>query len=215
MSDRVVQLELEVSELKEEVESQRGELQRLRKSLAGLRAEVSRSATPASLTPQHPGYTDTYSEDSYSVVSETVPRRLFAEGQVPVPTSSVPAIPAAAPRSPSQSESSPAVLSWPAREAIAEEIGRFLFRCVSGQHRGTSGRDKNPLGSRLWICVRDYHGQIYTPVRVFRTWSSCKLLCKPGGQDPGDSVFVGVPSEREGKKAVETAGLVWPDVLEK
>ena len=66
MSDRVVQLELEVSELKEEVESQRAELQRLRKSLAGLRAEVSRSATPASATPQHPGYADSYSEDSYT-----------------------------------------------------------------------------------------------------------------------------------------------------
>ena len=215
MSDRVVQLELEVSELKEEVESQRGELQRLRKSLAGLRAEVSRSATPASATPQQSGYPDSYSEDSYSVVSEALPRRLFQEGQVPYPTSSVPVAQVAAPRSPAVSDSSPAVLSWPAREAIAEEIGRFLHRCISGQHRGASGRDKNPLGSRLWLCVRDYHGQIYTPVRVFRTWSSCKLLCKPNGQDPGDSVFVGVPSEREGRKAVETAGLVWPDVLEK
>lgn len=213
MSDRVLALETEVAELREEIESQKGELQRLRKSFAGLRAEVARGATPAPLTPpQSAGY-ETYSEDSYSVVSEVHLQR--REGPVPVPSSSVTAhIPTVAPRSPSSAGSQAVVLSWASREAIADEIGHFLARCIRGGHRGTSGRDKNPLGSRVWICARDHSGQIYTPVRVFRSWSSCKLLCKPNGQDPGDSVFVGVPSEREAKRAVLTAGLTWPDVIE-
>ena len=123
MSDRVLALETEVAELREEVESQKGELQRLRKSFAGLRAEVARGATPAPFTPpQSAGY-ETYSEDSYSVVSEV--HLQHREGPVPVPSSSVTA--------------QAVVLSWASREAIADEIGHFLARCIRGGHRGTSG----------------------------------------------------------------------------
>ena len=138
MSDRVLALETEVAELREEVESQKGELQRLRKSFAGLRAEVARGATPAPFTPpQSAGY-ETYSEDSYSVVSEV--HLQHREGRVPVPSSSVTAhIPTVAPRSPSSTGSQAVVLSWASREAIADEIGHFLARCIRGGHRGTSG----------------------------------------------------------------------------
>jgi hypothetical protein len=62
-------------------------------------------------------------------------------------------------------------------------------------HRGASGRDLNPLPSRIWVVVRDYAGQIYTPVRVFRSWGSCKILVKHF-EDVGDSLFCGFPSER-------------------
>ena len=105
-------------------------------------------------------------------------------------------------------------LSWLQREAICDEIGQFLHRCISGGFRGTSNRSKIPLPSRLWIIVRDYAGQIYSPVKVVRSWTSCKLLCKPNNHECGDSVFVGLPSEREARRTVQAAGLLFPSVIE-
>ena len=47
-------------------------------------------------------------------------------------------------------------------------------------------------------------------VKLVRSWSSCKALMKP----PGDSIFVGLPSEREARRVVYSAGLEWPQVIE-
>ena len=110
--------------------------------------------------------------------------------------------------------SAPCHLSWLEREAICDQIGKFLARSISGGFRGASGRDRIPFPSRLWIIVRDFAGQIYTPVKVVRSWTSCKVLCKPCSNECGDSVFVGVPSEREARRVVATAELEWPAVIE-
>ena len=201
MSDRLANLELEVSELKEEVSRLVSEVHRLRRCIASLKSERGVSSTYSAPA----GSVRAESEDNYSLVSESLVREVeVARRPTPAPSSNVGQVvrPAAL------------QLSWKEREDIADEVGRFLAKSVSGLHRGPSGRDKNPIASRLWIVVRDYSGQIYTPVRVFRTWSSCKLLVKPGGHDPGDSIFVGFPSEREGRRAIATAGLLWPDVIE-
>ena len=109
---------------------------------------------------------------------------------------------------------STASLSWLEREEICDQIGQFLARSISGGHRGSSGRDKIPLPSRFWVIVRDYAGQIYSPVKVVKSWTSCKLLCKPANHECGDSVFVGVPSEREARRVVQAAQLTWPSVIE-
>ena len=100
------------------------------------------------------------------------------------------------------------------REEVADEVGLFLARAISGSHRGTSGRSKLPIASTLWIIVRDFHGQIYDPVKVVRSWASCRLLCKPDNRSCGDSVFVGLPSEQECRRAVAVAGLSWPQAIE-
>ena len=89
-----------------------------------------------------------------------------------------------------------AALSWPERDEIAEQIGKFISRCLQGQHRWPSGRDLNPLPSKLWLVARDFEGQIYSPIRVFKSWGSCRNVCKRF-EDPGDSVSVRVPPERE------------------
>ena len=110
--------------------------------------------------------------------------------------------------------SSAGQLTWIERENICDEIGAFIARSLEGNHRGASGRDRLPHSSRIFIIVRDYAGQIYQPVKVVRSWGSCKLLCKPQGQDPGDSIFVGLPSEREAGRVVAAAGLIWPQAIE-
>ena len=203
-------LQLEVVDLREEVESLRGELARLRRAVTGLRAGESLSSVRES---------DWESEDSYSLVSEVggsvAGSASLASSGYHTTTPLQASLRSPAPlRAPQPSAAPPqSGITWKEREAIAEQVGGFLSRAISGLHRGTSGRERNPLPSRLWIIVRDYAGQIYTPVKVVRSWSSAQLLVKRGVHC-GDAVFVGLPSEREGRKAIETAGLVWPEVIE-
>lgn len=186
-------LQVEVAELREEVDALKLEVSRLRRELAGLRVRTGSES-----------YTrDSESEGSFSVVSQG------AQPAASARVAQTHIAPTAAPGSPAPS------VTWEERDQIADGIGRYLARAVAGEHRGTSGRDRVPLGSKLWIVVRDYAGQIYTPVRVSRSWGTVKPLVKPGGADPGDSIFVGVPSEREARRAVAAAGLVFPALIEK
>eukprot|EP00438_Fugacium_kawagutii_P012048 Skav218190 [mRNA] locus=scaffold5213:278481:281188:- [translate_table: standard] len=109
--------------------------------------------------------------------------------------------PAAAPEATSRASPSPSPsvgtssqrcsLFWEERENIADQIGLWVARAIAGENRGESGRARNPLASKLWIVARDLAGQIYTPVKVFRTWGSAKALVK-SGSIVGDSVFVGM-----------------------
>ena len=213
MDQRVRDLELEVSELREELASVTSELARLRRAIAGLRAPAAQAAAAAPVV----GGSDLESEraDSYSFVGSDYPAsgtesvldyNKSVAGRAPVtPLSEVGS---------TSLSGSPPVLTWQRREEIADQVGAFLARCVAGTNRGSSGRDLLPLQSRLWIVVRDFAGQIYSPPRIFRSWSSTKLLVKPRGGDPGDSVFVGLPSERECRRALQAAGLPWPGVIE-
>ncbi len=95
--------------------------------------------------------------------------------------------------------------SWEERERVAREIGAFIVRAITGQNRGSSGRDKlKGLKSRYYLVVRDKFGQEYrNPIKVLTTFTQCKQLCSQAG-DFGDSVFVGVPS------IAETAGSAGP-----
>lgn len=197
-------LKQEIGDLREEVEDLRGELARVRRGLSELRLQ------PSSSAPSYSGGGYEESEETYSVVSECLERSAVvpAPRQVDPPSLGC-SSKAAAP----QPSTPPTVLSWETRDQIADQIGGFIARSVAGGHRGLSGRERNPLPSRLFVVVRDYAGQIYSPVKVFRTWTSTKVLVKKV-HDVGDSIFVGFPSEREGRRAVHTAGLIWPSVIE-
>ena len=64
------------------------------------------------------------------------------------------------------------------------------------------------------MVIRDYDGLTTEhPVRVFSRFSAVKACCFRGGSC-GDSVFVGLPSQREAQIAVETAGCTWPTTLQ-
>ena len=100
--------------------------------------------------------------------------------------------------------------SWEFRLEVAREIGAFLKRAVEGRALGSSGRHKLSLKSRLYIIVKDRSGILYTnPVKIERTWRSARALVEKEGSF-GDSIFVGLPSEREAKEAVLEAGFHWP-----
>ena len=200
MSGEVAALRDEVAVLTEEVEALKGELSRVRRNFAKLQRLVESRFLVGGAE------LETVSEDSYSVVSE---EGSHSRGSVTYPSSSpCKSLVAGHDHTPSGG------LSWRQREDIADEVGLFIGRSVRGEHRGTSGRSKLPLSSKYWVIVRDISGLIYDPVKVVRSWSSCRLLCKPNNIDCGDSIFVGFPSERECRRAVSTAGLSWPQAIE-
>lgn len=100
--------------------------------------------------------------------------------------------------------------SWPEREAVAREVGAFLKRCLNGENRGSSGRDKlKGLQSRIYVVVRDKEDRVFNPVRLVKSFAEVRALCHRG-EGWGDSIFVGLPSQAEAAVAVSAAGLGWP-----
>lgn len=100
----------------------------------------------------------------------------------------------------------------PDRVAAAQSIGAWLKRCLSGQRRGLSGREKIQQASRYYLVARDYSGSDCSPPLVFTSWKDTKDRVYFQGQ-PGDSVFVGVPTKEEGRIALLAAGLPVPAAL--
>ncbi|CAE7391577.1 ANK3, partial [Symbiodinium necroappetens] len=99
------------------------------------------------------------------------------------------------------------------RQRVADDIGAYIQRCLSGNNRGSSGRERVNLASRIYVIASDAAGNLYDPVRVENTWRDTQPLVTVGpgpGKQFGDSVFVGLPSKWEAKRAVAAAGLRWP-----
>ena len=152
------ELEDEVADLKAEVRKAWRVIRELRAAFTPGEESQSDSRSHSDSRAAHPRSPSA----SYSVSSPSPDRR--GEGLQSVPETRGPS--AAYP------SSAPGNLTWLEREAICDQIGCFLARSISGDQRGTSGRDKIPLASKLWIVVRDYSGQIYTPVKVVRSWTT-------------------------------------------
>lgn len=98
------------------------------------------------------------------------------------------------------------------RVALARDLGAFLRRCIAGEPRGSSGRDRLRLQNRYYIVVADYEGNILPSPLFLEEFSRVKTLCKRG-PSAGRSIFVGVPSKWEAKLVFEAAGLAVPGEL--
>jgi len=202
----VAQLRLEVEILREELASLRSEVDRLRRSFAGLRAGSGGSA------PQSPLRDSSYAASlgSYSQVDEVSSAGSEVDSRAsPAPSDQGPT----SLQSSSASPGSGLPLNWRQREEICDQIGLWIGRCLRGEHRGTSGRDRNPLASRIWLVCRDTQGIHYNPPLLFRSFASAKPYCKQGSEC-GDAVFIGLPSEREAVRVVGIAGLHWSGVYQ-
>lgn len=190
MSDEVASLRLEVATLREDLASLESEVRRLRQSLVGLRAEVSAEASLAG---------------SVSQISEG--DRSSSYTQVATPTAPGASVRSSGSTRPPVSAAclGRVVLSWADREAVCRRIGEWVRRCLEGQFRGPSGRDRIPLQSRFWVVARAIDNTEYYPPLVFSNWSSAKTLVKIGAQT-GDSIFYGVLSKREAQISVDLFG---------
>lgn len=163
MSTELRDLRREVAELREEVDALRVDYARLRRAVHSLRL-----TTVGTTDYEHS------SEGSDSRVGSRSDSRDFSicGGYS---TGSVPAASGPGPTSrtsPSPSGSRGATLqrssaiSWEERENIADQIGLWIARALSGEHRGESGRGRNPLGSKLWVVARDLAGQLHSSAGV-------------------------------------------------
>eukprot|EP00438_Fugacium_kawagutii_P029903 Skav200720 [mRNA] locus=scaffold2650:194332:201147:- [translate_table: standard] len=94
------------------------------------------------------------------------------------------------------------------RAEAARSIGAFLRRSLAGEHRGESGRDRIKLQSRVYILCKDLAGNVYNPVRIYRTFSAIKPLVKEANNTCGDSIFIGLPSLWEARIAVDSRVVV-------
>ena len=194
LGDLVQDLTGQVRVLSAEVEKLKGQVERLQKRLVEAARPSSSSAAASPGAPEDPA-SASEGESAWSRVT----------------ASPAPATPASGYSGTSGGNQS--IPNWTQREAIADQIGEFIARALNGDHRSSSGRDLIPLSSRLWIVVRDYDQRFYNPVKVFKSWGPVKELVKRGSS-AGDSVFVGLPSEREARRVVQAARLLWPARIE-
>lgn len=115
-------------------------------------------------------------------------------------------LPVASPAAPLNLEEVGGGQSWAEREAIAGRVGLFLARALAGNHPGSSGRHEIRADSHLYLVVRDHSGFVTTqPIRVLRNFSEVRRLCQVQ-----NSVFVGLPTEQEGRICAAGAGFGWP-----
>lgn len=98
------------------------------------------------------------------------------------------------------------------RVSAAESIGAWLRRCLNDQPRGLSGRERIPQASRYYLVARGVDLVCYNPPRVFESWKDTKSLVHLRGQ-PGDSIFVGVPTKAEARIVCAVADLSTPSCL--
>ena len=99
------------------------------------------------------------------------------------------------------------------RKRALRDIGLWLRSCLEERRRGLSGREKLPEGNNCYLVLRSFNGDLYNPVKVAKHFSEVTRIVKPHGH-PGNSVFIGLPSYRDGRLVVESAGLKWPAGLD-
>lgn len=143
------------------------------------------------------------SASGYTVVStrlsSAAPAAVFA-----APPTALRSSPVVAPVQPGDTEG---------RRLLAEEIGQFLRRSVSGQPRGTSGRDRLSLQNRCYVVVADFAGVLQQPPRFYSAFAPVRDQCKRGS-DCGSSSFVGFATKWEARVALRAGGFALPPELE-
>ena len=112
-------------------------------------------------------------------------------------------------RAPSGKQASK-LISDQERRAIAERVGAFFRRCLAGQHRGSSGREDNPLGSKVYVLVRDCNGRVFSPPLLVPNFSKLRTFVKPQGVISEEAVFCGFPTQWEAALACSSAGFLEP-----
>ena len=99
-----------------------------------------------------------------------------------------------------------------ARVRLARELGGFLREAVGGTNRGTSGRDRLRLQSRLYIVLAGFDGRPLESASVCASFAACKAL-RFRGDSCGHSVFLGFASKWEAREALIAGGFAVPASL--
>ncbi|CAE7762671.1 unnamed protein product, partial [Symbiodinium necroappetens] len=106
----------------------------------------------------------------------------------------------------SSSKQASRLISDQERRLVAERIGAFFKQSLAGQHRGASGREDNPLGSKLYVLIRDAQGCTYSPPVLVASFAKLKRLVKPQGVVSEEAIFCGFPTQWEAEAEAEESG---------
>ena len=98
------------------------------------------------------------------------------------------------------------------RTALAREIGGFLRRSLEGGYRGSSGRNRLRLQSRLYVALSDHTNTAFAEPRVFYRLSDLRSSVFFRG-NPGEATFIGFASQWEARVALGEAGVAVPASL--
>ena len=93
------------------------------------------------------------------------------------------------------------------RVSVAKGIGAWINRCLRGEFRGLSGREKIKLGSVLYLVVKGVSGEVFNPPKVTWSWTETKPFVQRSG-NYGCSIFIGFPSKEEACLALEETELL-------
>ena len=189
-----------------ELNSLRSEVKVLRALVSDLQAEVT-ALKQAVLGPDSPS-TSRQGETEFSLVGVSEPPRVVSsEGEFgPLDiTSDSTGYPAAA---------GSAELAGSTRERICRQVGLYIAGALRDEISGSSGRERLPYRSRVWLVVRNFEGVAVEPPRLYHRWRSAQQIVeRPSGF--GRSIFVGLPTKREAGVVCESAQLSRPiDVSE-
>lgn len=99
------------------------------------------------------------------------------------------------------------------RIEVAGDIGAWVKRCLAGQLRGLSGRERVQLASKYYLVFRTFDQAVHNPRLVFCSWREAKARVYSSEGQPGDSVFVGLPTKAEARLVVQSAGFSEPSAL--
>lgn len=98
------------------------------------------------------------------------------------------------------------------RRRLAQELGRFLRRAVSGGFRGDSGRQRLGLANRGYLIIADFQGKVLPAPIYTDSFQEVRNICKEGA-NLGDSIFLGFATKWEAKVACVEGGFAVPSIL--
>ena len=188
------------------IDTLRAEVLVLRSELADLRALV--TEIRGAVFGVEAGAGETAGDESeFSVISESP--QVVSDNNYPAVLAEAAA--AGYPEQPAPS--APAHITWEQRERICHQVGLFIRGALQGDISGSSGRERLPLRSRVWLVARSFTGQEFDPPRIFHRWDSAHDLVRQGGGF-GRAVFVGLPSLGDCRFACKAAHLQPPTTSE-
>ncbi|CAK9099077.1 unnamed protein product [Durusdinium trenchii] len=150
----------------EDLSALRKDLEALQDRVSVLEAQArsSRDSTPSTVVPVTVNYTQSGPADSAPSVSVLGPTQL--------PEAPTPGLTPGGRITASQ-------YTEEYRRSIAQDIGDYFRRCLSGTNRGPSGRQQISLPSKVYILVRELDGLPLSPADVLR---QCAVLSSESGQ---------------------------------
>eukprot|EP00434_Breviolum_minutum_P010322 symbB.v1.2.009108.t1/scaffold573.1/size222803/17 len=150
---------MSLQSLVSELQSLRRDLSELSARVLALENQVTSTTEARFTTPPASPLVINYTGLSSPIPQSPYPETGSAAAELPsFPTSSV--------ATPATGASGGTNLTEAERVQLARDAGGFLRLCLTGEQRGTSGRDRLRLSSKVYVLFRDIQGTLHNPASI-------------------------------------------------